>query len=118
MPGDALADSNLEAIACPSTIHHVEGAAPPAPLSPAAGVALLVAADPTTPLFLAGAVDCPALRDWLAFLIGAPLVLAEKAVFALGTWTALQPVSRFRTGQPDCPDRSATLIVETGRLDA
>ena len=34
----------------------------------------------------------------------------------LAPGTALQPVSRFRIGQPDYPDRSATLIVEMDRL--
>lgn len=106
----------LEAMARPGTIRRVTGAQPPAPLSVAAGVALLVVADPTTPVHLAGAADCPAVRDWVAFHIGAPLVLAEEAEFAVGTWDALQPVSRFRIGQPDYPDRSATLIVECDRL--
>lgn len=108
----------LEAMARPGTIHAVEGAAPPAPLSPAAGVALLVLADLTTPLFLAGAADCPAVRDWVAFHVGAPLTTAEEATFALGTWADLQPVARFRVGDPDYPDRAATLIVETDRLEA
>ncbi|MDO5370511.1 phosphonate C-P lyase system protein PhnH [Paracoccus sp. (in: a-proteobacteria)] len=108
----------LEAMARPGTIHPVEGAASPAPLSPAAGVALLTLADPTTPLFLAGGADCPYVRDWVAFHIGAPFAPAEEAAFALGTWADLQPVARFRIGQADYPDRSATLIVEMDRLEA
>jgi alpha-D-ribose 1-methylphosphonate 5-triphosphate synthase subunit PhnH len=108
--------SVLEALARPGTIHRVEGAAPPVPLSMAAGVALLTLTDPTTRLHLAGAADCPAVRDWVAFHIGAPLAPAEAADFAVGSWEALQPVGRFRIGQPDYPDRSATLIVETDRL--
>ncbi|MCU0828776.1 MAG: phosphonate C-P lyase system protein PhnH [Tabrizicola sp.] len=106
----------LEAMARPGTIRRVQGAAPPQPLSVAAGVALLVLTDPTTRLHLAGQADCPAVRDWVAFHIGAPVVGAEEADFAVGTWAALQPVSRFRIGQPDYPDRSATLIVECDRL--
>jgi alpha-D-ribose 1-methylphosphonate 5-triphosphate synthase subunit PhnH len=106
----------LEAMARPGTIHTVEGAAPPAPLSLAAGVALLTLTDPTTSLHLAGAADCQPVRDWVAFHIGAPLVAAGEADFALGTWAALQPVTRFKIGQPDYPDRSATLIVEVDRL--
>lgn len=108
--------SVLEVMARPGTIRRVEGASPPAPLSVAAGVALLVLCDPTTGLHLAGAADCPAVRDWVGFQIGAPLVRAEDADFAVGTWAALQPVDRFRIGQPDYPDRSATLIVEMERL--
>lgn len=108
----------LEAMARPGTIRKVTGAQPPAPLSVAAGVALLVLTDPTTTLHLAGAVDCPAVRDWVAFHIGAPIVPAEVADFAVGSWQALCPVSRFKIGLPDYPDRSATLIVETDRLVA
>ncbi|MFN5998086.1 MAG: phosphonate C-P lyase system protein PhnH [Paracoccaceae bacterium] len=106
----------LEALARPGMIRRVSGATPPAPLSIAAGVALLVLADPTTRVHLAGAADCPAVRDWIAFHIGAPISKAEDADFAVGTWEALHPVTRFRIGQPDYPDRSATLIVECDRL--
>lgn len=106
----------LEAMARPGTIRQVAGAQPPAPLSVAAGVALLVLCDPTTGLHLAGSADCPAVRDWVAFHVGAPLVAAEAADFAVGTWDALQPIGRFRIGQPDYPDRSASLIVEVDRL--
>ncbi|MBN2631224.1 MAG: phosphonate C-P lyase system protein PhnH [Rhodobacteraceae bacterium] len=108
----------LEVMARPGTIHLLEGAAPPAPLSVAAGVALLTLADGTTPLHLTGAADCAAVRDWVTFHIGAPLVAAEDADFALGRWQDLQPLHRFRIGQPDYPDRSATLIVEVDRLEA
>jgi alpha-D-ribose 1-methylphosphonate 5-triphosphate synthase subunit PhnH len=106
----------LEAMARPGSIRQVAGAAPPAPLSVAAGTVLLTLVDPTTRLHLAGAADCPDVRDWVAFHLGAPLVPAEEADFALGTWEALHPVSRFRIGEPDYPDRSATLIVEMDRL--
>jgi alpha-D-ribose 1-methylphosphonate 5-triphosphate synthase subunit PhnH len=106
----------LEAMARPGTIHRVSGAEPPAPLSVAAGVVLLTLVDPTTKLHLAGAADCAEMRDWVAFHLGAPLVGAEEADFALGTWGALRPVGRFRVGEPDYPDRSATLIVEMDRL--
>jgi alpha-D-ribose 1-methylphosphonate 5-triphosphate synthase subunit PhnH len=106
----------LEAMARPGTIRQVAGATPPAPLSVAAGTVLLTLVDPTTKLNLAGAADSQDVRDWVAFHLGAPLVAAEEADFALGTWEALQPVSRFRIGEPDYPDRSATLIVEMDRL--
>jgi alpha-D-ribose 1-methylphosphonate 5-triphosphate synthase subunit PhnH len=106
----------LEAMARPGTIRRVAGAQPPAPLSTAAGVTLLVLTDLTTRLHLAGRADCADVRDWVAFHIGAPLTSAENADFAVGTWDALHPVSRFKIGQPDYPDRSATLIVECDRL--
>ena len=106
----------LEAMARPGTIRRIQGAIPPEPLSIAAGTALLVLTDPTTRLHLAGPADCPSVRDWVAFHIGAPLSTAEEADFAVGTWDTLQPVTRFRIGAPDYPDRSATLIVEVDRL--
>lgn len=108
----------LNALARPGQIETLEGAMPPAPLSIAAGVLVLTLCDPTTPVHLAGAHDCAALRDWITFHTGAPLCGAEAAHFTIGTWAALSPVSRFAIGQPDYPDRSATLIVEMAALEA
>lgn len=106
----------LEVMARPGRIETLTGAQPPAPLSIAAGVALLTLADGTTPVHLAGAADCEPVRDWIAFHIGAPLTGPDKADFALGRWSNLMPITRFRIGQPDYPDRSATLIVEVDDL--
>jgi len=107
----------LETMARPGTIHDIKGAVPPAPVSPAAGALLLTLCDATTPLHLAGAHDCVAVRDWVKFHCGAPLVEAEEASFALGNWAALQPVGRFAIGLPDYPDRAATLLIETDQLE-
>ena len=106
----------LDAMARPGRIHQVAGAAPPAPVSVAAGVALLTLCDATTPLHLAGPFDTEALRAWVRFHCGAPLVAAKSADFALGTWEALQPIGRFKIGEPAYPDRSVTLIVEMPAL--
>jgi alpha-D-ribose 1-methylphosphonate 5-triphosphate synthase subunit PhnH len=106
----------LEAMARPGTIWPVMGAAPPAPLSVAAGVAILTLVDGTTPVHLAGAANSPAVRDWMTFHTGAPLGDAQDATFAIGTWADLQPVDRFLIGQPDYPDRSVTLIIEMDAL--
>lgn len=108
----------LEAMARPGSLHRVAGAAPPAPLSPAAGALVLTLADTTTGLCLAPSHDAPALRDWITFHTGAPLVAPGQAVFALGTWDSLQPLDRFALGRADYPDRSATLIVEMPALEA
>lgn len=102
----------LAALSQPGTLHQVVGAEPPAPMSVAAGVLLLTLVDATTPLHLAGAHDCQTLRDWITFHTGAPLVSADAAAFALGTWQALRPLDRFGVGLPDYPDRGCTLIVE------
>lgn len=108
----------VEALSRPGRILRLAGAQPPAPLSIAAGVALLTLADATTPVHLAGDLDVPALRDWIAFHCGAPICSPAEAVFAVGRWDALCPVERFSVGQPDYPDRSATLIVEMTALSA
>ena len=108
----------MEAMARPGTIHEVTGAAPPAPLSVAAGVALLTLCDTDTPLHLAGPFDCDAVRAWIAFHTGAPLTGPGAAMFALGRWADLGPLSAYPAGTSDYPDRSATLIVESAVLEA
>lgn len=102
----------MNAIARPGTVEILCGAQPPAPISVAAGTLLLTLCDPDTPLHLAGSFDCDDVRAWIAFHIGAPIVAAEIAMFALGDWSALAPLARFAIGTPEFPDRSATLIVE------
>lgn len=108
----------MEAMARPGRIHEVRGASPPASLSTAAGALLLTLCDGTTPLHLAGASDTDAVRAWIAFHCGSPIVRPDAATFALGTWEALQPFDRFPLGLPAYPDRSATLIVEMATLTA
>jgi len=93
-------------------------AVPPAPLSVAAGTLILTLCDPETGLFLAGPADNKAVRDWVTFHTGAPIVSAEQADFAVGDWVDLVPLDRFRIGTPEYPDRSATLIVEMAQLSA
>ena len=110
--------SALEAMARPGSLWPVEGATPPAPLSVAAGVLILTLCDGTTSLHLGASCDVPVVRDWVTFHTGAPLVSAEEAHFALGTWADLMPVDRFAIGVPDYPDRAATLIVEMPSLSA
>jgi len=105
----------LMALSRPGRIETVTGAQGPAPLSAAAATLLLVLADRDTPIFLGESHDVAAVRDWITFHTGAPLVAPEAAMLALGTWGAL-PVSRFPMGLPDYPDRSATLIVELEAL--
>jgi len=108
----------LNALARPGRIEAIHGATAPVPVSPAAATLLLTLCDAETPLHLAGAHDTQAVRDWVAFHIGAPLVEAGDAMFALGSWAALDPLERMRIGTPEYPDRSATLIVEIDRLTA
>jgi len=102
----------MEAMARPGTLHSLQGARPPAPLSAAAGAVILTLCDSETPLHLAGPADCAAVRAWVEFHTGAPPSGPADCVFALGTWAALAPLSAYPVGTPDYPDRSATLIVE------
>lgn len=108
----------LQAMARPGRIERVSGVAPPAPCSVAAGALILTLCDSTTPLYLAPSHDTEGLRGWITFHTGAPFTGPDHAMFALGTWDALQPVTRFSPGTADYPDRSATLIVELDRLAA
>ncbi|WP_027235347.1 phosphonate C-P lyase system protein PhnH [Leisingera caerulea] len=103
----------MNAMARPGQVQDITGAAPPDGISVAAGSLLLTLCDPETGVYLAPGTDSGALRGWLAFHTGAPVVAAEQADFALGSWEALMPLDRFRIGTPEYPDRSATLIVET-----
>ncbi|KIC20271.1 phosphonate C-P lyase system protein PhnH [Leisingera sp. ANG-Vp] len=102
----------MNAMARPGEVQEITGATPPEGISPAAGCLLLTLCDPETGVFLAPGADTEAVRAWLAFHTGAPIVAAEQADFVLGSWEALMPLARFRTGTPEYPDRSATLIVE------
>ncbi|MRU15954.1 phosphonate C-P lyase system protein PhnH [Roseovarius sp. A21] len=106
----------MNAMARPGRIEPMDSAQPPAPMSPAAGTLILTLCDPETPVFLGDTHDTPAIRDWITFHTGAPIVSAENAMFAVGEWSSLQPLERFAIGTPEYPDRSATLIVETEGL--
>lgn len=109
----------MMAMARPGDIMTVTGAAAPGGLSVAGTVLLLVLCDPDTPVWLAPSHDRADLRRWIAFHTGAPVVAArDEAVFALGAWDSLRPLDEYRIGTAEYPDRSATLIVETGDLRA
>lgn len=105
-------------MARPGEIRALDQAQPPAPLSVAAGTLILTLCDPETGLHLAGAWDTAEVREWVTFHTGAPIVAAEAADFAVGDWAALAPLDRFSIGDPEYPDRSATLIVEQDALAA
>ncbi|KPA20606.1 Alpha-D-ribose 1-methylphosphonate 5-triphosphate synthase subunit PhnH [Shimia sp. SK013] len=108
----------MTAIARPGKIETLKGAVPPAPMSVAAGTLVLTLCDPDTPVFLVGEWDCQPVRDWIAFHVGAPIVGAAEAMFAIGDWAGLAPHTQFAIGTPEYPDRSATLIVECDALKA
>ena len=107
----------MDVMARPGEIREIKGGMAPEGLSIAAASLLLTLCDPETGIYLASDVDSTALRGWITFHTGAPLVGPEDAMFALGTWGAL-PLSRFPVGTAEYPDRSATLIVEMAELVA
>ncbi|MCG7518577.1 phosphonate C-P lyase system protein PhnH [Ruegeria sp. Ofav3-42] len=106
----------MTVMARPGEIRHLTGGQPPEPLSVAAETLLLTLCDPDTKVHLAGAADTDAVRHWLTFHTGAPLSAAADADFAVGTWSELGPLSTYRIGTAEYPDRSATLIVECDDL--
>lgn len=106
----------MTAMARPGDIREVAGAQPPAPLSVAAGVLILTLCDPETPLYLGAALNIPQVQGWITFHTGAPIVAAERAMFALGDWADLD-AQNFNLGTPEYPDRSTTLIVELPMLE-
>ncbi|WP_170365274.1 phosphonate C-P lyase system protein PhnH [Ruegeria arenilitoris] len=102
----------MTVMARPGELRQLVGATPPDGLSVAAGTLLLTLCDPDTGVYLARGADNPAIRQWLTFHTGAPLVPAAQADFAVGFWQDLVPLDQYRIGTPVYPDRSATLIVE------
>ena len=107
----------LDVMARPGLIGRLAAAKAPAPASVSMATALLTLCDSTTPLFLAASHATPALKDWIAFHLGAPLTNnPAEAVFAAGSWDSLGEVGRFALGSDDYPDRSTTLLIETEHL--
>ena len=91
----------------------------PAPLMPATAALALALFDYETPVWLDGAADTPAVRDWLRFHCGCPLVADRaQARFALLAGAPGSPgtMAGFDTGTDAYPDRSATLIWQVGSL--
>jgi alpha-D-ribose 1-methylphosphonate 5-triphosphate synthase subunit PhnH len=87
------------------------------PLSTAATAFVLTLVDRDTPLWLAPAFDVAAVRDFVRFHTGAPLVNHEAdALFALLTPDRAPLLDGFAVGSDPYPDRSATLIIEVPSL--
>lgn len=109
----------LDAMARPGTITRpplLQGA--PAPLNPAAASLCLTLMDLDTPVHLSGAGMDSILAGYLKFHCGCPLV-EDPASAAFGLVVDgnddFRP-ERFSIGEPDYPDRSATLIIQVEKL--
>ncbi|MEQ8658250.1 MAG: phosphonate C-P lyase system protein PhnH [Hyphomicrobiales bacterium] len=106
----------MRAMARPGTVEAIKGGSAPWPTSAASATLLLTLCDPDTGVHLAGAYDNEDVREWVTFHTGATLVSSSVADFALGTWEGLQPISRFKIGTSEYPDRAATLVVDLPEL--
>ena len=90
------------------------------PMEPGSVALLLTLADQETPVWLAPSLAaCEPLRKLIAFHCGAPIVddPALAAFAFLASPLELSPLARFAQGDPDYPDRSATLIVQVDAFD-
>ncbi|MGG7566447.1 phosphonate C-P lyase system protein PhnH [Rhodovulum sp. DZ06] len=108
----------LGAMAAPGTIGRAEGAAPPAPVSPAMGLVALTLCDGGTPCWLSPALAASDFPDWLRFHCGAPVTDDRgQAAFAFGAPAELLPADSWPMGDPEYPDRGATLVLEVPGFD-
>ncbi|MEM1384444.1 MAG: phosphonate C-P lyase system protein PhnH [Pseudomonadota bacterium] len=108
----------LRALSRPGRIESIDPVAPPHPLEAAAAALLLTLADATTPLWLPERLRGTDSAAWLLFHTNAPQTVDRaEAEFALGRWEELLPIEAWPQGEPQFPDRSTTLIVETAGLD-
>jgi len=107
----------LDAISHPGrVVELIDAPAGPSGVGPAATGCLLTLADRDTPLWLGPAYDHEAVRDYLRFHTGAPLVADRaQATFALLS-PEVAEFDGFAIGTDSYPDRSATLVIEVAAL--
>ncbi len=108
----------LDAMARPGTIHHVFHETAPDALHPATAAIITTLCDHDTPIWLDADLRTAELEDWIAFQTGAPIVAeARSAQFAvLQSAPAKRDLSDFAAGDPDYPDRSATLVLQVNDI--
>ena len=107
----------LDALAEPGLIHTVEHELELDALCPAAYALCLPLLDSDTPLWVAPALNTPALRTNLAFHCACPIVDdPAQAVFALLTQTELDNINAFNPGNDRDPDLSCTLLIQLPTL--
>ena len=124
--GAPVADSQsvfrevLAAMSEPGTVRTVAvEMAAPAPLHPATAAVCLTLMDFETPVWLDSAACTDAVRAWLRFHCGCPLVGDPAAArFAVAADPAmLPPLDGFSAGSEAYPDEGATLVLQVGSLD-
>ena len=113
--------ATLDAMSQPGRVFDVETVlAPPAPLGPVAGAVALGLVDNDTPVWLDTVLRTAAVEDYLRFHTGCPITDDQgRAAFALIADLANLPdFEDFAYGNPEYPDRSATLIIQVDSLTA
>jgi alpha-D-ribose 1-methylphosphonate 5-triphosphate synthase subunit PhnH len=111
----------LDAMARPGTIHKVEAAAAPSPLSPTAAALALTLCDHDTPVWLDTTLRASApVIEWLRFHCNSPVVdrPCDAAFAFISAAQELPPFSNFNIGTPDYPDRSTTIVIQVASLRA
>lgn len=116
----AIFRAMMDAMAEPGSRRSVKAnAAPPAPLSPAAGALALTLCDQDTVLWLDAPLKTEAVIAWLRYQTGADIVDdPERADFAFVADLASMPrLEAFAQGTQDYPDRSTTIVLMAEGLD-
>lgn len=111
----------LDAMAGPGRVITIEAApSAPSPIHPATVAVALVLLDFETPLWLDAAAGTAEVVAHLRFHCGCPIVDdPARARFAIVADPGAMPeIGAFNAGSDEYPDRSATLIVQTGTLRA
>lgn len=111
--------SIMNAIAWPGLIKKIDTlSSPPAPLSAVTADCLLTLVDFETPVWLDEKARTDEISTYLRFHAGCPIVdRPEDALFAVIADAHVMPsLNVFSQGTAEYPDRSATVIVQTGDL--
>jgi alpha-D-ribose 1-methylphosphonate 5-triphosphate synthase subunit PhnH len=110
----------LDAFAHPGCITSLpDPPAGPGTICPATAGYLLTLVDRDTPLWLAPEFDLSAVRDFVRFHTGAPIVAGRsEAAFAVLAHDTATSLDGFAIGTDPYPDRSATVVIEVPVLGA
>lgn len=105
----------MDALSRPGTVQPLPNEArPPHPLDPGLAEIALTLCDHDTPVWLDSILaDAPAVADWLAFHVGAPLT-SDPAAAAFAFASSAETLSafpHFALGTDEYPDRSTTIVL-------
>lgn len=108
----------MDAMARPGEVRALRGSDAPAPLARAAAALVQSLADYETPIWLDTPLAVPAVKEWIRFSTGAPIVDDKRAAaFALiADPVGMPDFAQFALGSDEYPDRSATVIVQVARF--